>query len=145
VQGDLDRAEPIYRRAIELENATIGPDHPEHAATLSSFGALLCDKKDFAAAEPVLRDALRIRRATFSSGDSRVLRTQGLLAETLSQLKRFDEAAAEFQSAIAVIEAGGADPDGAAKLCQRAAEFFERRGDTTKAEHIRSLVRTGKP
>lgn len=40
MRGDLDCAEPLYRRAIELELLTLGKDHPEYATTLSSFGSL---------------------------------------------------------------------------------------------------------
>ena len=57
-------AEPLLRRAVEVDRATSGDPHPAHATRLNTLGALLratgrCDE-----AEPLLRQAIAIDRVT---------------------------------------------------------------------------------
>ncbi len=139
-RGDLDRAEPLYRKALELELLTLGKDHPEYATTLSSFGSLLLSTKHPAEAETALREAMRIRSALFPTTDSRVLRTQLLLADAYAALNRPDDAAAEFALALEAASSTSADADSLSRVCQRAAAFYEKRGDLDQARRIRALV-----
>ena len=141
-QGDLSRAESIYKRAIDLEVRSLGPDHPEHAATLSSYGTLLASMGDQVGAESALRDALRIRLSGFPPADARVLRTQILLADCLASLSRFEEADTQYRAAVIAVESGVADAASAARVCERAAAFYEQRGDQVQGQRIRSLIAT---
>ena len=139
-RGDLDRAEPLYRQALGLEVASIGTNHPEYATTLSSFGSLCLSKGEFATAEIQLREALRIRINLFPANDSRVLRTQLLLADTFVALNNPSDAAAEFDRMLSVAHSNSVDPDSLAKICQHAAAFHEKRGELQRAREIRAIV-----
>jgi hypothetical protein len=44
--GDYDKVEPLYRRALAIQEKALGPDHPETANSLDNLAALdidLCD------------------------------------------------------------------------------------------------------
>lgn len=139
-RGDLNRAEPLYLRAIELELLTLGKDHPEYATTLSSFGALHLSKGNPKEALLALTESLRIRRALFPASDTRVLRTQLLLADTFVALEQPDAAAAEFARALEVARTGSVDAESLTRICQRAAEFHEKRGELDRAKEIRAIA-----
>ena len=40
-QGNLEQADPLYLRAIEIAEKTLGPDHPELATCLNNRAMLL--------------------------------------------------------------------------------------------------------
>ena len=59
-QGDLDAAEPLYARALEIDEAALGPDHPGIATDLGNLALLHKKREDHAKAEPMFRRALEI-------------------------------------------------------------------------------------
>lgn len=40
-QGEFDKAEPLYKRALEILENALGPEHPEVANGLTSYATLL--------------------------------------------------------------------------------------------------------
>ena len=62
--GDYAGAEPLYRRALAIDEKALGPDHPGVAIDLNNLAALLYTKGDYAAAEPLYRRALAIDEKT---------------------------------------------------------------------------------
>jgi tetratricopeptide (TPR) repeat protein len=58
--GDFARAEPLYRRALAIDEKALGPEHPDVAISLNNLASLSKDKGDYAGAEPLLRRALAI-------------------------------------------------------------------------------------
>ncbi len=40
-QGDLDRAEPFYRRALAVQQRALGPGHPDLADTLDNYADIM--------------------------------------------------------------------------------------------------------
>jgi tetratricopeptide (TPR) repeat protein len=59
-KGDYAGAEPLYRRALAIDEKALGPDHPHVAIDLNNLAAFLQAKGDYAAAEPLYRRALAI-------------------------------------------------------------------------------------
>lgn len=57
-------AEPLYRRALAIDEKALGPDHPSVAIDLSNLAKLLYVKGDYAGAEPLYRRALAIDEKT---------------------------------------------------------------------------------
>jgi hypothetical protein len=53
-------AEPLYRRALAIDEASYGNDHPEVATDLSNLANLLQDTNRLAEAEPLSGRAARI-------------------------------------------------------------------------------------
>jgi len=58
--ADYARAEPLYRKALAIDEKVWGPDNPHIATTLHNLAELLQDKGDAAQAESLYRRALAI-------------------------------------------------------------------------------------
>ena len=53
------------RRALAIDEASFGPDHPDVASDLNNLAQLLQDTNRLAEAEPLMRRALAIDEASF--------------------------------------------------------------------------------
>ena len=60
----LAEAEPLYRRALAIDEASYGPDHPDVATDLNNLAVLLRATNRLAEAEPLYRRALAIDEAS---------------------------------------------------------------------------------
>jgi tetratricopeptide (TPR) repeat protein len=99
-RAEYTTARGLLERALAIQLATLGADHPEVAATLHSLGFLLRDQVDLAGARTHLERALAIQEATLGPDHvevgltletlGRVLRDQGELAAARAQLERGD-------------------------------------------------------
>src|ERR1700693_4057798 len=56
-----DEAEPLLRRALELREKALGPDHPDIAQSLNNLASIYRDRGEYEKAEPLLQRALGIR------------------------------------------------------------------------------------
>ena len=56
-------AEPLLRRALEIDKASYGEQHPTVAVRLNNLGQLLTDTNRFGEAEPLMRRALEINKS----------------------------------------------------------------------------------
>ncbi len=63
-QGRLDEAEPLYLRALEAQERTLGPSHPDTLLSLSNLA-------DFYRAQGRLDEAESLLRRTVASEQSR--------------------------------------------------------------------------
>ena len=59
------QAEPLMRRALAIDEASFGKDHPNVAIRLNNLAQLLQDTNRLAEAEPLMRRALAIDEASF--------------------------------------------------------------------------------
>ena len=60
-QGDLDRAERFYRRALVVQQRALGPQHPDLADTLDNYADILGVTGRRAEAARLKQRAARIR------------------------------------------------------------------------------------
>ena len=60
----LAEAEPLMRRALEFDEASLGPTHPNVAIDINNLARLLHDTNRLAEAEPLMRRALAIFEAS---------------------------------------------------------------------------------
>ena len=56
----IDEAEAMFRRALEIDEAAFGPDHPKVAIRLNNLASLLQATNRLEEAEPMFRRALAI-------------------------------------------------------------------------------------
>src|SRR5271154_62383 len=61
----LSEAEPLMRRALAIDEASFGPDHPDVASSLNNLAQLLKATNRLSEAEPLMRRALAIDEASF--------------------------------------------------------------------------------
>ena len=102
--GDYAAAEPLYRRALAIDEKALGPDHPLVAMRLENLAALLDAKGDYAGAEPLYRRALAIDEKALGPDHPNVAGTLNNLAQLLR--KKGDYATAEplLRRALAIFE-----------------------------------------
>ena len=102
-------AEPLYRRALAIREAALGPDHPGTATSLYNLAVLLLAKARYAEAEPLYRRALAIDEKAYGPDHPKVAMDMRNLAELLRD-----------QGALcrggAAVPPGAGDPRGGAGL-----------------------------
>jgi tetratricopeptide (TPR) repeat protein len=59
-RAEHGEAEPLYRRALAIDEKSFGPDHPDVARGLNNLAELLRATNRLAEAEPLYRQVLRI-------------------------------------------------------------------------------------
>jgi tetratricopeptide (TPR) repeat protein len=102
--GDYAGAEPLYRRALAIDEKAHVEDHPDVARDLHNLALLLYSKGDYLRAEPLYRRALAINEKMLGPDHPRV--------------------ATDLNSLAVLLEAKG-DYAGAEPLCRRALHIRE--------------------
>lgn len=102
--GDYAGAEPLFRRALAINEKAVGPDHPDVATDLDNLALLLRDKGYLAAAEPLFRSAIAIHEKALGPDHPTVATDLNNLASLLQ--KKGAPAVAEplYRSALAIDE-----------------------------------------
>jgi hypothetical protein len=54
-RANYTQAEPLYRRALAIDEASFGPDHPVVARDLNNLSQLLMDTNRLSGSEPLMR------------------------------------------------------------------------------------------
>jgi len=67
-QGEYGRAEPLYRRSLEIKEKSLGKEHPSVAATLNNLAELYKAQGRYEEAKPLYQRCLSILRTTFPNG-----------------------------------------------------------------------------
>jgi tetratricopeptide (TPR) repeat protein len=135
--GDYVGAEPLFRRALAIDEKTLAPDHPVIAARLNNLAGLLQVKGDYAAAEPLFRRALAIREKALGPDDPQVATSLNNLA--LLRREEGDYAGAEplYRRALAIREKTlGPDHPNVANSLNNLASLLEANGDYAAAEPL---------
>jgi len=104
-QGRQTEAEPLYRRALATDEASLGPDHPNVAIRLNNLASLLQDTNRLTEAEPLYRRALAIDEASYGSDHPNVATGLNNLAELLHDTNRLTEAEPLYRRAKEIYQA----------------------------------------
>jgi len=99
------RAEPLYRRALTLDEAVCGPDHINVGQACAHLGELLLVTGQFSEAEPLLRRALIIAEANPGRGLANVAAALNNLALLLRATNQLGDAESLLRRALAMGEA----------------------------------------
>ena len=100
-----EEAELFMRRALEIDEATFGNEHPAVARDLNNLAALLHDTNRIEEAEPMMRQALEIVEATFGNQHPTVAVHLNNLASLLQHTNRIEEAEPMMRQALEIDEA----------------------------------------
>jgi len=101
-RGVPELAEPHARRAVELRERALGPDHPDVAADLAAWAAILDDLGRAEDAEAAYGRALAIFMHTFGEVHHEVGFTLASLGALFAGQGRWDEAAPILRRARAI-------------------------------------------
>ena len=99
------RAEPLYRRALAIDEASLGKDHPNVATRLNNLATLLHDTNRLGEAEPLMRRSLVITEATLGKDHPNVAIRLNNLAMLLQAANRLGEAEPLMLRVIDIFEA----------------------------------------
>jgi tetratricopeptide (TPR) repeat protein len=117
-RDDNAGAEPLLRRALEIQSKALGPDHAAVASTLNNLGSLLQETGRVAEAERVEREALRIFEQRLGPDSKEGATTLSNLADLLWTKGDRAAAAGLYRRALRADEAiyGSDDPEVAGDL-----------------------------
>ena len=88
----LGEAEPLMWRALEIDKAAFGEQHPTVATDLNNLAALLLETNRIEEAEPLIWRALEIDKAAFGEQHPTVATDLNNLAQVLKDTNRIEEA-----------------------------------------------------
>lgn len=95
-------AEPLFRRALEIDEASFGKNHPRVAIRLNNLALLFKDTNRLDDAEPLLRRALTIDETNFGKNHPNVARDLNNLALLLKATNRLPEAESLMREALVI-------------------------------------------
>ena len=104
------RGGALIRRALSINEASYGPDHPDVSITLNNLANLLRMTNRPAEVEALVRRALKIDEASYGPDHPAVARDLANLATVLVDADRLSDAEPLFGRALAILEKSlGAD------------------------------------
>jgi tetratricopeptide (TPR) repeat protein len=132
-----ERAEPLVRRALAIQQKAMGPEHPETASTLSNLANLLLATNRLDEAERVQRQALRTLEAALGPEHARVAISSSNLADVLAAKGEFAAARKLYERTLAIDEKiyGPSHPEVAADL-ENLAAVVEQIGQKDEARKL---------
>jgi len=139
----FDEAEPFYRRALDIDEKSVGLEHPQVAVSLTNLAQLLQATNRMAEAEPLMRRALVIDEKSFGPDHPKVAIRLSSLARLLHATKRMAEAEPLMRRALVIDEKhfGSEHPDVARDL-NNLAQLLQATNRMAEAEPLmrRTLV-----
>ncbi len=90
--GKYDRAVVVARKALEMAEKNVGPDHPDVATSLNNLAFLYDNQGRYAQAEPLYKRSLAIREKALGPDHPDVAQSLNNLAALYRATKRDEEA-----------------------------------------------------
>jgi tetratricopeptide (TPR) repeat protein len=100
--GRYQEAEPVERRALEIQEELLGPDHSDVAQTLNNLGTLYWYTARYDAAEPLLRRALAIHEQALGPESAAIAGRLNNLAMLYHSQGRYADAEPLYRRAIEI-------------------------------------------
>ena len=123
-----------------MKREVLRPDDRRLAINLHDLGRLHLQRGAPAEAEPLLREALKIRRTRFTDQDARTASTGSHLGDCLLQLDRLDEAEVLLVKSYPVLDSEyGSANERTQRALQQLIDVYERLGRSEEAERYRRL------
>ena len=135
----IREAEPLMRRALEVDQLLFGKQHPRVANRLNNLAQMLKKTDRLKEAEPMMRRALEIDVATFGDQHPIVARDLNNLASLLQDTSRLEDAEPLMRRALDIDETafGAHHPTVATDLSNLATLLH----DTNRTEEAEPLMR----
>jgi tetratricopeptide (TPR) repeat protein len=141
-QNNYQQAEPLYQRALRINETALGAEHPNTAAALNNLASLYEAQGRYGEAVPLLVRALRINEQALGAEHPTTAAALNNLASVYDSQGRYDEAEPLYQRALRINETalGAEHPDTAAAL-NNLASVYDSQGRYGEAEplYLRAL------
>lgn len=146
VGGDYTTAERLFREALDEQRRFPG-DAAVTAQTLAQLGPILSIRRDYAAADSILREGVRLHEQLYGRAHPETASMMALLAHNLTSTDQLDEAEGLLREALAVYrEHGGRESHGyvsTLRMLRRLLTFAARYDEAlTVADEIMELTET---
>jgi non-specific serine/threonine protein kinase/serine/threonine-protein kinase len=142
-QSRLDEAGALFREAVDIRTALLGPADPETGRSLNSLASVLWSQGKFAEAEPLFERSLAVKEKALGPDDPALASTLMNLGVLKHSQRKFGEAEAFFKRALAISEkALGPDHPDVATMLNNLGSLYEDQGRRTEAEpvYVRALA-----
>jgi eukaryotic-like serine/threonine-protein kinase len=104
-KGELEKARELYEEALTIRRRTLGPRHPEVAATAADLGLVLFDLGHWRQALGLYEEALEIRESIVGRDHILVANTLVRRGSALLRLKDLVRAEEAYRRALSILEA----------------------------------------
>jgi len=130
-------AEPLFKRALAIDEKALGPEHPQVASDLNNLAALYVHQGKYAEAEPLLKQALMIDEKVLGPEHPQVAKGLNNLSALYADQGKYAEAEPLFERALAIDEKalGPEHPQVASDLNNLAA-LYVHQGKYAEAEPL---------
>ncbi len=142
-QGRFGQAEPLFLRALAIQEQQLGADHPAVATTLNNLALLYKSQGRYGQAEPLYLRALAIGEQQLGADHPEVATTLNNLANLYKNQGRYAEAEPLYLRALAISEQQlGADHPEVATTLNNLANLYKNQGRYAEAEplYLRALA-----
>jgi tetratricopeptide (TPR) repeat protein len=138
-KGLYPQAEFFSRRALKIDETSLGLDHPNVARYLNNLAQLLNDTNRLSDAEPLMRRALKIGEASLGLDHPNVARYLNNLASLLQATNRLSEAEPLYERVVKIFEKSfGKDHPNVATALNNLAQLLQ---DTNRLSEAEPLMR----
>jgi tetratricopeptide (TPR) repeat protein len=136
-RGRYAEAEPLYQRALHIQEQVLGSDHPDVAASLNYLAVLYRSQGRYAAADALFQRTLCIREQVLGSDHPLVTSSLNSLANLYTDLGKYAEAKSLYLRALRIRERVlGSDHPKVAQVLDNLALLYWRQGKYTEAEPL---------
>jgi serine/threonine-protein kinase len=137
-QKRLSEAEALLREAVAIQEIRYGREHLETSGGRVGLAWVLADAGKCREAEPIVRDAIQVLNRIHPDGHWIVEFGRSILGECLAARGLAAEAESLLVSSYPIVQRQQGGPWGRAAL-ERVISFYERRGNSARAEEYRKL------
>ena len=135
--GQYADAEPLFRRALAIDEKALGKDHPDVASSLNNLALLLYSQGKYGEAEPLCRRALAIHEKALGKDHPDVAIDLNNFALLLYSQGKYGEAEPLYRRALVIREkALGPDHPDVATSLNNLAELLRAEGKYADAEPL---------
>jgi tetratricopeptide (TPR) repeat protein len=109
-QARFHEAEPLMERALAIDEAALGKDHPDVARDLNNLGQLYQDTNRLKEAEPMMQRAVEIFEKSLGENHPDVAAALSNLAQLYQATNRLKEAEPLIRRVVEILENPGGQP-----------------------------------
>jgi tetratricopeptide (TPR) repeat protein len=136
-RAEYAQAEPLYRRALAIDEKALGPEHSSTAGSLNNLAELYRAQGRNQEAEPLHWRALAIREKALGPEHPDTAQSLNNLASLLQDQSKYKDAELLYRRSLAIVEkALGPDDSMTATCLNNLADFYRAQGRNQEAEPL---------
>ncbi|HUN82119.1 MAG TPA: tetratricopeptide repeat protein, partial [Phycisphaerae bacterium] len=141
MDGQNEEAERIIGGELEQRRKILPASHPAIATSLVTMGVIHLNLRHPELAEPLFREALRIREAALGAENQETVECRGFVGESLVRMGRIDEAEPLLLGSFESLRRDStARPLSKKEAAQRLANLYEVKGESAKVAVWRGIA-----